>query len=65
MVFSLNYVVICQADSSSDGSLELPIWLSSTVPDTWIWHSSSQEAEVKLTKRQSVCELEGDASIDG
>ncbi|KAI3752468.1 hypothetical protein L2E82_24501 [Cichorium intybus] len=52
-----------KADSSNDVCLEPPIWLSSTIPDTWIWHSSSQ-MENDLSRRQSVCELEGDADID-
>ncbi|CAH1444198.1 unnamed protein product [Lactuca virosa] len=55
---------ISQAGLSSDVSSESPIWLSSTIPDTWIWHSSTQDLENDLAKRQSVCELEGDAGID-
>ncbi|CAI9261304.1 unnamed protein product [Lactuca saligna] len=53
-----------QAGLSSGVSLESPIWLSSTIPDSWIWHSSTQDLENDLAKRQSVCELEGDAAID-
>ncbi|KAL4556311.1 hypothetical protein LXL04_038958 [Taraxacum kok-saghyz] len=55
---------ICQADSSGDVCLESPIWLSSTIPDTWIWHSPTQDLDNGVAKRQSVCELEGDAAID-
>ncbi|XP_024966298.1 DNA polymerase zeta catalytic subunit isoform X1 [Cynara cardunculus var. scolymus] len=53
-----------QADSNGDVFLESTIWLSSTIPDTWTWHSPSQNLEDNLVKRQSVCELEGDAAID-
>ncbi|KAM0040492.1 putative DNA-directed DNA polymerase [Helianthus debilis subsp. tardiflorus] len=53
-----------KADSSGDACLESPIWLSSIIPDTWMWHFPSQDLEDSLAKRQSVCELEGDAAID-
>lgn len=56
---------IGQADSSGDASLEPPIWLSSTIPDSWMWHLPSQDPDDNIAKRQSVCELEGDAAIDG
>ncbi|XP_071725510.1 DNA polymerase zeta catalytic subunit-like [Rutidosis leptorrhynchoides] len=54
-----------QADSSDDVCLVSPVWLSSTIPDTWIWNFPSQNFENNFVKRQSVCELEGDAAIDG
>lgn len=63
MLFS--YVGMCQADSSGDVCLESPIWLSSSIPDTWIWNFPSQDLENNIARRQSVCELEGDAAIDG
>ncbi|KAK9070718.1 hypothetical protein SSX86_011120 [Deinandra increscens subsp. villosa] len=53
-----------KADSSGDVSLESPIWLSSTIPDTWMWNLPSQDLEDNTVKRQSVCELEGDAAVD-
>ncbi|XP_076930223.1 DNA polymerase zeta catalytic subunit-like [Bidens hawaiensis] len=53
-----------KAESSGDVSLEPPIWLSSTIPETWMWHLPSQDPDDNIAKRQSVCELEGDAAID-
>nr|XP_043618935.1 DNA polymerase zeta catalytic subunit [Erigeron canadensis] len=55
---------VSQADSSVNVCLESPIWLLSTIPDTWIWHFPSQDPEYNPAKRQSVCELEGDSAID-
>ncbi|GMY21582.1 DNA polymerase zeta catalytic subunit-like, partial [Fagus crenata] len=47
-----------------------PIWISLTIPADWIWQFPSEfeapsHQDVCCVKRQSVCELEGDASIDG
>ncbi|KAD5317907.1 hypothetical protein E3N88_17853 [Mikania micrantha] len=53
-----------QEHSSDKVCVESSIWLSSTIPDTWIWHFPSQDLEDNIAKRQSVCELEGDAAID-
>uniref|UniRef100_A0A2N9I954 DNA polymerase n=1 Tax=Fagus sylvatica TaxID=28930 RepID=A0A2N9I954_FAGSY len=52
-----------------DASLSSPIWISSTIPADWIWQfpsefEASSHQDVCCVKRQSVCELEGDASID-
>ncbi|KAF9596141.1 hypothetical protein IFM89_007194 [Coptis chinensis] len=59
-----------QADSGHGSCLRMPIWTSSTVQTGWIWpHStetdSSPDQELCLIKRQSICELEGDATVDG
>ncbi|XP_052192570.1 DNA polymerase zeta catalytic subunit isoform X3 [Diospyros lotus] len=58
-----------QADSRGDESLRSPIWISSTVPDGWIWEcqcqlESSSCEDVHHVKRQSTCELEGDITVD-
>ncbi|KAK4595861.1 hypothetical protein RGQ29_014087 [Quercus rubra] len=58
-----------QADPSCDASLSSPIWISSTIPADWIWQlpsefEASSRQDIYCNKRQSVCELEGDASID-
>uniref|UniRef100_A0A2N9GNH1 DNA polymerase n=1 Tax=Fagus sylvatica TaxID=28930 RepID=A0A2N9GNH1_FAGSY len=58
-----------QADPNCDASLSSPIWISSTIPADWIWQfpsefEASSHQDVCCVKRQSVCELEGDASID-
>ena len=44
--------------------------MSSTIPADWIWQfpsefEASSRQDIYCNKRQSVCELEGDASIDG
>uniref|UniRef100_A0A2N9FMJ7 DNA polymerase zeta catalytic subunit N-terminal domain-containing protein n=1 Tax=Fagus sylvatica TaxID=28930 RepID=A0A2N9FMJ7_FAGSY len=58
-----------QANPNCDASLSSPIWISSTIPADWIWQfpsefEASSHQDVCCVKRQSVCELEGDASID-
>ncbi|GLT50443.1 hypothetical protein SLA2020_239300 [Shorea laevis] len=58
-----------QADSSHDPSLSSPVWISSKIPHAWIWNNSSEFDELSgqdicHVKRQSVCELEVDATID-
>ncbi|KAF9596134.1 hypothetical protein IFM89_007187 [Coptis chinensis] len=58
-----------KADSGHGSCLGMPIWTSSTVQTGWIWpHStetdSSPDQELCLIKRQSICELEGDATVD-
>ncbi|KAF3951336.1 hypothetical protein CMV_023003 [Castanea mollissima] len=58
-----------QVDPSCDASLSSPIWISSTIPADWIWQfpsesEASSHQDIYCNKRQSVCELEGDASID-
>ncbi|KAJ4719461.1 DNA polymerase [Melia azedarach] len=58
-----------QADSSGTGVLSSPVWLSSTIPGDWMWQFSSEldepsDQNIHCVKRQSVCELEGDATVD-
>ncbi|PSS24580.1 DNA polymerase zeta catalytic subunit like [Actinidia chinensis var. chinensis] len=58
-----------QADPSEDAALCSQIWMSSTIPDGWMWECPSQLdssscQDVRLVKRQSTCELEGDATVD-
>ncbi|KAI9186318.1 hypothetical protein LWI28_016151 [Acer negundo] len=55
-----------QADSVGSESLSSPFWVSSTIPGDWMWQLSSQFDGLsdQNIKRQSVCELEGDATVD-
>ncbi|OVA15023.1 DNA-directed DNA polymerase [Macleaya cordata] len=58
-----------QADPSSVACLGSPIWISSTIPSGWTWpfsveHDDSFDRDLRLIKRQSTCELEGDATVD-
>lgn len=58
-----------QADSSPDPSLSSPVWISPKIPGDWIWNNSSEfnepsDQDTFHVKRQSVCELEGDAIVD-
>ncbi|KAK8698089.1 hypothetical protein V6N13_114220 [Hibiscus sabdariffa] len=58
-----------QADSSSDVRVSSPIWISSTIPGEWMQHTSnefdaSSDRDICSVKRQSLCELEGDTTID-
>uniref|UniRef100_A0A7N2L7S9 Uncharacterized protein n=1 Tax=Quercus lobata TaxID=97700 RepID=A0A7N2L7S9_QUELO len=58
-----------QADPSCDASFSSPIWISSTILADWIWQlprefEASSRQDIYCNKRRSVCELEGDASID-
>ncbi|KAK0600215.1 hypothetical protein LWI29_012749 [Acer saccharum] len=55
-----------QADSVRSESLSSPFWVSSTIPGDWMWQLSSQFDGLsdQNIKRQSVCELEGDATVD-
>ncbi|XP_057778168.1 DNA polymerase zeta catalytic subunit isoform X2 [Salvia miltiorrhiza] len=55
-----------QADLGGDFSLATPIWISSTIPDGWIWQFSNQPSssageDNPLFRRQSTSELEADA----
>ncbi|XP_050223350.1 DNA polymerase zeta catalytic subunit [Mercurialis annua] len=58
-----------EAGLSAGESLDSPVWISSTIPGDWMWCFSS-EFEVSSDqgnyhiKRQSICELEGDATVD-
>lgn len=58
-----------QADSSGDACLRPPVWISSTIPAGWMWqfpgeYDTPSDQDINLVKRQSICELEGDATID-
>ncbi|VFQ82368.1 unnamed protein product [Cuscuta campestris] len=53
----------------SHSCLDSPIWISSTIPDGWIWLNSSQDDTLTdqvlpAMKRSSTSELEGDAVTD-
>ncbi|XP_048136376.1 DNA polymerase zeta catalytic subunit isoform X2 [Rhodamnia argentea] len=49
-----------------DAHLETPVWISSTIPGSWRWQplGSLDASSGDMAKRQSTCELEGDAGID-
>ncbi|KAK6915579.1 DNA-directed DNA polymerase, family B, multifunctional domain [Dillenia turbinata] len=58
-----------QADSSKGAVSDSPIWITSTVPFGWSWASPSEcgvssDQGVAIAKRQSACQLEGDATVD-
>ncbi|XP_058193390.1 DNA polymerase zeta catalytic subunit isoform X2 [Rhododendron vialii] len=56
------------SDSNSNSAFHSPIWISSTIPDGWMWefssHLGSSFQDVHLVKRQSTCELEGDTTVE-
>ncbi|KAK4424650.1 DNA polymerase zeta catalytic subunit [Sesamum alatum] len=57
-----------QADVDRDSCLNTPIWISSTIPDGWIWQyspqtDSSPNEDIPLFRRHSTSELEGDAVV--
>ncbi|XAR52606.1 DNA-directed DNA polymerase [Bertholletia excelsa] len=63
------YLSAGSGDPRGDASLSSPIWTSVSVPDDCTWESSGQLASSSsvdgyLVKRQSTCELEGDAAVD-
>ncbi|CAN6543922.1 unnamed protein product [Malus baccata var. baccata] len=50
-------------------SLGSPVWISSTIPVDWTWNSlvefeGSSDPDINCIKRQSICELEGDSTVD-
>lgn len=58
-----------EADLGGDSGSVSPIWMSSTIPNDWIWQSwsqpvSSTNKDLYLIKRQSTSELEGDAIVE-
>ncbi|ONI04488.1 hypothetical protein PRUPE_6G324000 [Prunus persica] len=58
-----------QADIHGHLSLGSPVWISSTIPVDWTWNSpgefdASSNPDMNCIKRQSICELEGDATVD-
>ncbi|KAK7258870.1 hypothetical protein RIF29_24458 [Crotalaria pallida] len=57
------------ADPGSDACLESKVWTSSTIPPDWMWSlpsefGASSNDKAHCPQRQSICELEGDASVD-
>ncbi|CAN4108758.1 unnamed protein product [Withania somnifera] len=58
-----------QVDLDGEACFDTPIWISSTIPDNWMWKYSSQagpstDPDIPNIKRQSISELEGDAIVD-
>ncbi|XP_077217687.1 recovery protein 3 isoform X2 [Tasmannia lanceolata] len=59
-----------KADPGRETCHDQAIWLSSTIPSGWIWPLPACELDASLgqglhlIKRQSTCELEGDATVD-
>ncbi|WMV11977.1 hypothetical protein MTR67_005362 [Solanum verrucosum] len=58
-----------QVDLDGESCFNMRIWISSTIPDNWMWKFSSQadpstDPDIPNIKRQSISELEGDASVD-
>ncbi|XP_068495573.1 DNA polymerase zeta catalytic subunit isoform X2 [Phaseolus vulgaris] len=58
-----------KADPLAHACLESKLWVSSMIPSEWIWlapskSSASSKDEAHCPKRQSICELEGDSSVD-
>ncbi|KAL1216430.1 DNA polymerase zeta catalytic subunit [Cardamine amara subsp. amara] len=59
-----------KANSSAAASISFPVWSLSTIPGQWMWNLS-EESDTPLSqsqhrhhyRRQSLCELEGDATI--
>ncbi|KAK4772724.1 hypothetical protein SAY86_014499 [Trapa natans] len=57
-----------QEDLIGDAHLKTPVWVTSTVPENWRWQihgddESLSDQTIGRVKRQSVCELEGDAAV--
>ncbi|KAJ0256178.1 DNA polymerase zeta catalytic subunit [Hirschfeldia incana] len=66
----IDEVASSMADSSAAASVSFPVWTLSTIPGQWMWNLSeesgtplSQSQHSHQYKRQSLCELEGDATI--
>ncbi|EXC54610.1 hypothetical protein L484_001285 [Morus notabilis] len=58
-----------EADVSGSPSFDSYVWISSTVPADWMWPSPSDfdvssNPEINSIKCQSLCQLEGDATVD-
>ncbi|KAJ8529504.1 hypothetical protein K7X08_036339 [Anisodus acutangulus] len=67
---SISMTAECQVDLAGEACFDTPIWISSTIPDNWMWKYSSQadpstDLDDPNIKRQSISELEGDATVDG
>uniref|UniRef100_A0A1J3GRC6 DNA polymerase n=1 Tax=Noccaea caerulescens TaxID=107243 RepID=A0A1J3GRC6_NOCCA len=67
----IDEVASTKADSSATASVSFPFWTLSTIPGQWMWNLS-EESDTPLSqsqhshhyRRQSLCELEGDATIN-
>ncbi|CAA7058420.1 unnamed protein product [Microthlaspi erraticum] len=67
----IDEVASTKADSSASASVSFPVWTLSTIPGQWMWNLS-EESDTTLSqsqhnnhyRRQSLCELEGDATIN-
>ncbi|KAJ1380912.1 Ribonuclease H-like superfamily [Sesbania bispinosa] len=58
-----------KADPDTDACLESKVWMSSMIPSDWMWSAPSEfgalsNDKTHCPKRQSICELEGDTSVD-
>ncbi|GAU11518.1 hypothetical protein TSUD_345080 [Trifolium subterraneum] len=58
-----------KADPGADVCLESKLWTSSMISFDWMWSlpselGASSNDKAHFPKRQSICELEGDASVD-
>ncbi|ANM57914.1 recovery protein 3 [Arabidopsis thaliana] len=67
----IDEVAITKANSSAAASVSFPVWSLSTIPGQWMWNlseesdtplSQSQHRHQHHYRRQSLCELEGDAT---
>ncbi|KAG2322148.1 hypothetical protein Bca52824_015361 [Brassica carinata] len=66
----IDEVASTMADSSAAASVSFPVWSLSTIPGQWMWNLSeesdtplSQSQQSHQYRRQSLCELEGDATV--
>nr|XP_012569554.1 DNA polymerase zeta catalytic subunit [Cicer arietinum] len=58
-----------KADLGADGCLESKLWMSSMISSDWMWSfpsefGASSNDKAHCPKRQSICELEGDTSLE-
>ncbi|KAE9593684.1 hypothetical protein Lal_00036393 [Lupinus albus] len=58
-----------RADPGADIWLDAKVWITSMIPPDWTWpptsdFGASSNDKAHCPRRQSICELEGDASVD-
>ncbi|KAL4028957.1 hypothetical protein IC575_012175 [Cucumis melo] len=58
-----------QADTSNEAASTSPVWISSKIPTDWMWKfptsmDTLDDNGINFCKRQSVCELEGDVTVE-